>query len=62
MARVADEMCLNLTNLSDEERNFLLRIANYKKHRVRTLIMGNYYDVDHSAKRSYVARVLLGLY
>lgn len=62
MAFVADEMLKNILDMPQEERNFLQRIKEYKKHRLSLLWNCPHYDADSSAVRSYRIRILLGLY
>jgi glycosyltransferase involved in cell wall biosynthesis len=62
MATVAKEMLKNIESLPDNDRKFLYQISAYKTHRLQIIFSTNQFDLDHASLRSFIIRVLLGLY
>lgn len=62
MAKVAQEMLNNVSDLSNEDMRFLQMVADYRRHKIKLCQMCRAIDAGKNAKRSFRLRVLLGLY
>lgn len=62
MSKVADEMLNNINNLSSEDTQFLKMIVDYRRHKISICQICRKMDVGKDAIRSFVLRVILGLY
>ena len=62
MSEVAKEILKNISDLSEEELRFLRYVSEYKKHRVWLIKNINNSNIDDSAKRACIVRILLGMY
>lgn len=62
MSKVAAEMLTNISDFPLKDRQFLEYIADYKKHRIWLIKNIKKYTLKTASVRSYIIRILIGLY